>query len=53
MQHISREDLQALIAAAAFTRLGSPDVRIYPGGKAHWADADLPFQGTQAIRRAA
>ena len=41
------------VAAAAFTRLGYPDVRVYPGGKADWADADLPFEGTRAIPKAA
>jgi rhodanese-related sulfurtransferase len=41
------------VAAAAFTRLGYPDVRVYPGGKADRADTGLPFQGTRAIPKAA
>jgi rhodanese-related sulfurtransferase len=40
-------------AAAAFTRLGYPDVRVYTGGKADWADAGQPFEGTRAIPDAA
>ncbi len=35
------------ITAAAFTRLGYPDVRVYPGGKADWADAGLPLEGAR------
>jgi 3-mercaptopyruvate sulfurtransferase SseA len=50
VQRISRDDLRA---AAAFTRLGYPDVRVYDGGKADWADAGLPFDGTRATPRAA
>jgi rhodanese-related sulfurtransferase len=34
-------------AAAAFTRLGYTDVRVYTGGKADWADAGLPLHGTR------
>jgi rhodanese-related sulfurtransferase len=41
------------VAAAAITRLGYPDVRVYDGGKADWADAGLPFEGTPAIPKAA
>jgi rhodanese-related sulfurtransferase len=41
------------VAAAAFTRLGYPDVRVYPGGKADWADAGLPLRSTRAIGEAA
>lgn len=41
------------VAAAAFTRLGYPDVRVYSGGKADWADAGLPLHGARAIPRAA
>jgi rhodanese-related sulfurtransferase len=36
------------VAAAAFTRLGYPDVRVYDGGKADWADAGLPLEGARA-----
>jgi rhodanese-related sulfurtransferase len=36
------------VTAAAFTRLGYLDVRVYPGGKVDWADAGLPFEGTRA-----
>jgi rhodanese-related sulfurtransferase len=35
------------ITAAAFTRLGYTDVRVYPGGKSDWAAAGLPFHGTR------
>jgi rhodanese-related sulfurtransferase len=41
------------VAAAAFTRLGYADVRVYNGGKADWADAGLPFDGSRAAPRAA
>jgi 3-mercaptopyruvate sulfurtransferase SseA len=33
------------VAAAAFTRLGYRDVRVYDGGKTDWAAAGLPFEG--------
>ncbi|MET8093479.1 rhodanese-like domain-containing protein [Micromonospora sp. NPDC005220] len=39
---------RAKVAAAAFSRLGYADVRIYPGGKADWAQAGLPLDGTRA-----
>jgi 3-mercaptopyruvate sulfurtransferase SseA len=35
------------VTAAAFERFGYPDVRVYPGGKADWADAGLPLEGTR------
>ena len=35
------------VTAAAFTRLGYTNVRVYPGGKSDWADAGLPFEGTR------
>jgi rhodanese-related sulfurtransferase len=41
------------VAAAPFTRLGYPDVRVYHGGKADWADAGLPFEDTHATPKAA
>jgi rhodanese-related sulfurtransferase len=41
------------VAAAAFTRFGYADVRVYDGGKSDWADAGLPFEGTRAAPRAA
>ncbi|WP_327010675.1 rhodanese-like domain-containing protein [Dactylosporangium sp. NBC_01737] len=34
--------------AAAFARLGYTDVHVYPGGKADWAEAGLPFEGARA-----
>ena len=37
------------VAAAAFTALGYPDVRVYAGGKADWAGAGLPFEGARAM----
>jgi rhodanese-related sulfurtransferase len=40
-------------AAAAFTRLGYTDVRVYSGGKADWAQAGLPFDGTRTTSKAA
>jgi len=36
------------IAAAAFTRLGYPDVRVYAEGKAGWHAAGLPLHTTHA-----
>lgn len=39
--------------AAAFTRLGYIDVRVYTGGKADWADAGLPFQGSRSAAKSA
>ncbi|MEV6600048.1 rhodanese-like domain-containing protein [Actinoplanes sp. NPDC051346] len=36
------------VAAAAFERLGYTDVRIYPGGKADWAEAGLAFEESRA-----
>jgi rhodanese-related sulfurtransferase len=36
-------------AAAAFTRLGYSDVRVYVGGKAAWAQAGLPLHGARAL----
>ena len=33
------------VTAAAFTRLGYRDVRVYPGGKADWWQAGLPLVG--------
>jgi rhodanese-related sulfurtransferase len=36
------------LTAAAFTRLGYTDVRVYPGGKSDWSAAGLPFHGTRA-----
>ena len=41
------------IAAAAFTRLGYPDVRVYEGGKADWAEAGLPLPGARITPLAA
>jgi rhodanese-related sulfurtransferase len=41
------------VAAAAFTRLGYSDVRVYPDGKADWVDAGLPIEGARAIPKAA
>jgi rhodanese-related sulfurtransferase len=35
------------VTAAAFERFGYPDVRVYPGGKADWAHAGLPLEGTR------
>lgn len=35
------------VAAAAFARLGYRDVRVYDGGKADWAAAGLPFEGSR------
>ncbi len=32
------------VAAAAFTRLGYRDVRVYAGGKAEWFGAGLPME---------
>lgn len=40
------------ITAAAFTRLGYPDVRVYNGGKADWAQAGLAFEGTRTATAA-
>ena len=40
-------------AAAAYSRLGYTDVRVYTGGKADWAEAGLPFDGTRATSKAA
>ncbi|GGN46161.1 rhodanese-related sulfurtransferase [Actinoplanes campanulatus] len=36
------------VTAAAFTRLGYTDVRVYEGGKADWTQAGLPFEGSRA-----
>ncbi|MEV4714694.1 rhodanese-like domain-containing protein [Micromonospora sp. NPDC049374] len=41
------------VAAAAFSRLGYPDVRVYTDGKADWAGAGLPFERTRALPKAA
>jgi rhodanese-related sulfurtransferase len=40
-------------AAAAFTRLGCTDVRVYAGGKADWAQVGLPLHGSRALPDAA
>ena len=34
------------VTAAALTRAGYTDVRVYPGGKADWAAAGLPMEHT-------
>lgn len=39
--------------AAAFSRLGYRDVRVYEGGKADWAAAGLSFEGARATPEAA
>jgi rhodanese-related sulfurtransferase len=36
------------VAAAAFTRLGYTDVRVYAGGKADRVQAGLPLEGARA-----
>jgi rhodanese-related sulfurtransferase len=33
------------VTAAAFTRRGYTDVRVYPSGKSDWAGAGLPLEG--------
>ncbi|HSU34658.1 MAG TPA: rhodanese-like domain-containing protein [Propionibacteriaceae bacterium] len=37
--------------AAAFTRLGYTDVRVYPGGKSDWLQAGLAFESAHALTR--
>lgn len=44
---------RSMAAAAAFTRLGYLDVRVYHGGKADWAAGGLPFDGARAVLRPA
>jgi rhodanese-related sulfurtransferase len=41
------------VTAAAFTRLGYADVRVYEGGKTDWAEAGLRFEGARAMPEAA
>jgi len=41
------------VAAAAFTRLGHTDVRVYEGGKTDRAEAGLRFEGAGATPEAA
>jgi rhodanese-related sulfurtransferase len=40
-------------AAAAFVGLGYTDVRVFTGGRARWAEADRPFEGTRTASKAA
>ncbi len=42
---------RSTVTATAFTGVGYTDVRVYPGGKAEWLAAGLPFESSAAVDR--
>ena len=51
MRTIGQDELRARLDAGEVVLVDS-DVRVYPGGKADWADAGLPFEGSRAQPKA-